>query len=380
MQLMAIPGPSGREGAVAQFVVEQLRAAGAQPEAIEFDEAHRRTPLAGEVGNLILKLPGTFRGPRRLLMAHLDTVPLCVGARPVRRGEFVCSADPNVGLGADDRAGVAVVLSAAVEILKRGLPYPPLTFFWSVQEEIGLYGARFAQARRLGRPKLAFNFDGGGLDKITVGATGGYRVEIVVHGLASHAGVAPEKGVNAITIASLAIAQLHRDGWLGNVRRSRRHGTSNLGVIEGGAATNVVTDRVRIRGEARSHDPQFRQRVVRAIEKAFHQAARQVRNDAGVAGRVEFHGRLDYEAFRLSDDDSAVQAAEAAVRSVGIEPQRAISNGGLDANWMTAHGVPTVTLGCGQVNIHTVHERLDVATFEQACRVALRLATAREAG
>ncbi len=90
---------------------------------------------------------------------------------------------------------------------------------------------------------------------------------------------------------------------------------------------------------------------------------------------MEIAGHLDYESFRLNDDDPCVLAAEAAVRSVGGNPQRAISNGGLDANWMAAHGVPTVTLGAGMVNAHTTQERLDLTKFRMACRLALQLAT-----
>jgi tripeptide aminopeptidase len=55
---------------------------------------------------------------------------------------------------------------------------------------------------------------------------------------------------------------------------------------------------------------------------------------------------------------------------------QAVSNGGLDANWLNAHGIATVTLGCGQVNVHTTSERLDLAAYRDACRVAMRLATA----
>jgi tripeptide aminopeptidase len=69
-------------------------------------------------------------------------------------------------------------------------------------------------------------------------------------------------------------------------------------------------------------------------------------------------------------------AAQEAVASIGLSPRLDVSNGGLDANWMAAHGIPTVTLGCGQNDIHTTGEWLDVAAFEQACRIALRLATA----
>ena len=87
-------------------------------------------------------------------------------------------------------------------------------------------------------------------------------------------------------------------------------------------------------------------------------------------------GRLDYEAFRLADDEPCVVAAREAVAAIGLAPRLDISNGGLDANWMAANGVPTVTLGCGQMDIHTTDEKLDLAAFENACRVALRLATA----
>ena len=87
---------------------------------------------------------------------------------------------------------------------------------------------------------------------------------------------------------------------------------------------------------------------------------------------------LDYDAFRLARDEPCLLAAEAAIRGIGQEPQRAIANGGLDANWMSARGIPTVTLGCGQRNPHTVSERLDVAAYDSACRIALRLATGTE--
>jgi tripeptide aminopeptidase len=378
MRLMEIPGKSGEEENVARYVVDQLRRAGAPDAAIEVDDAHRKSPLKGSVGNLILSLPGTQRGPRRLLMAHLDTVPLCVGCKPTRKKNVVVSADPATGLGADNRAGCAVVLTAALEILKHGLPHPPVTFFWAVQEEVGLHGSHFAQLSKLGKPRLAFNWDGGAAEKLTIGATGAYRVAIDIKGLASHAGGAPEYGVSAITIAGLAIADLEKHGWLGDVRNRHRHGTSNIGVIQGGAATNVVTDRVLLRAECRSHDADFRKQILTAFETAFARAAGRVKNANGITGEVRCQSQLDYDSFCLDAQEPCVLAAEAAVRAVGAEPLRAITNGGLDANWLTARGLPTVTLGCGQQNVHTTAEKLDIAAYERACRIALCLATASE--
>ncbi|HTN75208.1 MAG TPA: M20/M25/M40 family metallo-hydrolase [Pirellulaceae bacterium] len=375
-QLMAIPGKSGEESGVAKVIIERLTAAGAPEDGLRFDDANTRTQLKGDVGNLILQLPGTKRAPRRMLSAHMDTVPICIGARPRKEGEFLRSANPKTGLGADDRAGCAVVLAAALEILENKLPHPPLTFCWFIQEEIGLHGARHLDVKQLGKPKLAFNFDGGSPAKLTIGATGGYRMQIVVSGLASHAGVSPELGVSAISIASLAIADLQRDGWLGLVEKGKKRGTSNVGYIHGGEATNVVTDRVELKAECRSHDPKFREKIQAEIEKAFTRAAKELQNSLGQRGSVQFNGRLDYEAFRLEDDSACVVAAEAAVQAVGREPLRAISNGGLDSNWLFQHGIPSVTLGCGQVNPHMVTEALDIAQFEDAVRIGLRLATA----
>ena len=292
LDLLAIPGVSGDEKAVAEHIVKTLRAAGYPASAIMFDRAHEKTPLEGNCGNLIVKLPGTKPGPRRLFMAHMDTVPVCRGAKPVVKGGFVTSADPKTGLGGDDRAGVGVVLTTALEILGRKLPHPPLTFLFAVQEEVGLYGARFVKAADLGRPKLAFNFDGGAVEKLTVGATGGYRIDIEIAGIPSHAGVAPEKGVSAIAIASLAIASLVEDGWHGLVVKGGKRGTSNVGVIHAGNATNVVAERASLRAEARGHDQAFRDRIVKAIEKAFTTAAKRVKASDGRTGGIVSAARL----------------------------------------------------------------------------------------
>ncbi|NQT16324.1 MAG: M20/M25/M40 family metallo-hydrolase, partial [Planctomycetes bacterium] len=175
--MLAIPGPSGREGRVLRFIESRLRRAGVPRGAIQTDRAHRRSPHGGEVGNLVCKLPGTRRGTRRMLMAHADTVPLAEGTTPVVRRGIVVPAEKGFALGADDRAGAAAVLNAALEILRQKAPHPPLTFLWTVQEELGLLGARHARLGLLGKPRLAFNFDGGSSEKLTIGATGGYRME-----------------------------------------------------------------------------------------------------------------------------------------------------------------------------------------------------------
>jgi tripeptide aminopeptidase len=376
-QLMAIRGGSGDEGAVLRFVADRLSAEGAGSDPLKFDQANKKSPIGGAVGNGYFTLAGKPRTPRRLFAAHTDTVPICLGAKPEVRGDEVASADPATGLGADDRAGVGVLLTTAIGLLRAGkqLTHPPLTFLFAVQEERGLYGVRHMNVGMLGKPKLAFNFDGGSPAKLIIGATGGYKGTIRVHGVPSHAGIAPEQGVSAIAIASIAIADLVAGGWHGLVEKRGKRGTSNLGLIDGGVATNVVAERVAIRYEARGHDRALRERILKEYEKAFARAVKQVRSATGKRGTVTFEGQLDYEAFELPRDEPSVVAAIEALRAEGIEPELKVSNGGLDANWLAAHGVPAVTLGCGQRNIHTTDERLDIPQYQAARRIAWRLAT-----
>ena len=143
--LMKIPGPSCHEEKMVEQVRRRLTAAGIPASAITTDNAHKKSPAGGTTGNLIVKLPGTIRAPRRMLMAHLDTVPLCVGCRPIQRGDSFVSGNPRTALGADNRSGVAAILNAILEIQRRKLPHPPLTFLFTIQEELGLFGSRFVK-------------------------------------------------------------------------------------------------------------------------------------------------------------------------------------------------------------------------------------------
>lgn len=375
LALLAVPGRSGEEAAIRALIEQLALKAGVPASAIAGDQAHKKSHRGGQVGNLIIKLPGTRKGPRRLLMAHMDTVPLCVGAQPVIRNGQIVSKNPATALGGDNRAGCAIILAALLSILEEGLPHPPLTFLWTVQEEVGLLGARHASLNRLGSPALCFNWDGGAPHAAVIGATGDDHIDITVQGLAAHAGAHPEEGISAAVVAALAIADLQQNGWHGLIEKGRQAGSSNVGTIEGGAATNVVTDRLTLTAECRSHNPKFRARIVEAWRRAFENAAASVKNVHGEAGRVTFAVHDKYESFRIPLSDPSVKEALAAVEAEGLTPFTRIVNGGLDANWMTSRGLPTVTLGCGQDGIHTVNETLDINSYWDACRIALRLAS-----
>jgi tripeptide aminopeptidase len=380
MRFLAIEGITGEEKAIAHAVVQDLAALGVPRRAIRFDDAPTRIPLPTQTGNLIVTLPGTRPGPRRLFMTHLDTVPLCASARPVRRGGRIV-AGGETALGGDNRTGVACLVTLAATLYERQFPHPPLTLLFTVREESGLWGARFVNRRLLGDPVEAFNVDGRSAAEITIGAVGAERWEVEIHGKAAHAGVNPEKGISATLVASLGLAEVFKGGWFGKISRNGREGTSNVGVLGGrdgcgaGNATNVVTDYALLRGESRSHDSTFVKEITRAYRDAFDAAAKLVRNSAGRQARVRFRARRDYYPFRLKENAPVVERALAGAKSAGFAPALKISNGGLDANWLVRHGIPTITFGAGQHNIHSVGEYVDLAEFESGCRMALALAT-----
>src|SRR5262249_44685996 len=151
--------------------------------------------------------------------------------------------------------------------------------------------------------------------------------------------------------------EVFQGGWFGKVLQGERQGTSNVGRVgdrqglSAGQATNVVTDFVRINGESRSHDLEFASAITSAYRAAFQKAAGQVKDDQGATAQLQFESKLDYYPFRLSESEAVYQYAEKAIASLGWESTPRIANGGLDANWLVRHGIPTVTLGAGQNEI-----------------------------
>jgi tripeptide aminopeptidase len=379
MDLLAVEGLSGKEGRVAGAIKKKLRAAGVKSSWLGHDQVHRRSPEDFEVGNLIVKLPGTTRGPRRLFLGHMDTVPLCRGAVPVRKGNRVVSKG-KTALGGDNRTACACLVTVAETLLKHRLPHPPTTLLFTVGEEVGLWGARFVKMKDVGRPKLGFNVDSGAAAEFVVGALGAERWEVHVRGKAAHAGVHPERGISATLIASRAVADVAARGFFGKIVKGKRRGSSNVGRFQGGEANNQVTDRVHVTGESRSHDPRFVRRITEEYRKAFERAAKSVKDNRGKPGRVRFTSRADYAPFKLDRASDVVLEARAAARSVGLRSKLIVVDGGLDANWLNRRGLPTITFGAGQHSPHTEEEYVDIREYLDGCRLALALASPAERG
>src|SRR5947209_1616460 len=110
MRFLGVEGITGQERSIGKEVVQALAEAGVPAPAISFDKAHEKIPQPTQTGNLIVKLKGTEPGPRRLFSTHLDTVPLCAGAKPIRKGNRI-STDGTAALGGDNRTGCACLVN-----------------------------------------------------------------------------------------------------------------------------------------------------------------------------------------------------------------------------------------------------------------------------
>jgi tripeptide aminopeptidase len=228
---------------------------------------------------------------------------------------------------------------------------------------------------------MCINVDGQTPADLIIGAVGQENWEVRITGKASHAGVAPEKGISATMVGALGLAEARRLGWFGKVDMPHGRGTSNVGIFGGrdgsaaGDATNVVTDYALIKGEARSPQAAFAAEIAEGYRAAFAKAEDDVKDHEGDTADVAFERTTAYPPFKLGQDAPVVQRATRALASLGIAPHYVFSNGGLDANWLDKHGIPTVTIAAGQAEIHTIKEFVNLPEFAMGCHIGVLLAT-----
>ena len=376
LELLSIKGPPGGELAVAEHLRRVLTALGVRTEDIQTDAAQQQSEYGGNTGNLIARFDGNGRGSRRLFSAHMDTVPGAVGAVARLEPDRIVNDAPGLALGGDNRTGCAVLLQVARQLCELSGNHAPTTLIFFVQEEVGLVGARGMDVSMLGSPApaMCFNFDGSQADEFVTSVIGTQRFTIEIEGIAAHAGANPGDGVSAGMIAAIALADLHRDGWHGVIAKTDGGGYANVGIIDGGTGSNVVMPRMQILAEARAHDAKFREQIITAWKSAFQRSVDQLANVRMKHGSVRFGPGPTYEAFALEQDSPAVQAVLSAARRCGIDGHCVDNDGGMDANWIVAHGIPAVTIGAGQRHVHTPDEYVDLEQFHAACQLASELA------
>lgn len=337
-ELVRIDSLSLHEKALAEVLAGKLRAMGF---SVEFDDAHKA--LGGEVGNLIAKLPGTRTGPTLMLQSHMDTVNPGKGIEPLIEGNVIRSAGETI-LAADAKAGVSVILSGLREVIAQGIPHGDLQVVFCIAEETGLNGAYRLDYSKVS-PDLAFVFDGGKAPgQMTTAAPSAYKMTFQVKGLAAHAGVHPEAGVNAIQAAAQGIARMK----LGRIDFET---TANVGVVQGGQARNIVPDLCTLLAETRSHDEAKLEAQLAHMILCLRHAA----EECG-ASLLEPETETSYRGFRLEDDSEIVRLAWQAAEALGFEPATEAGGGGSDANVFNERGIPALICATGAQGAHTTEE------------------------
>ncbi len=353
--LCAIASPSGGERAMADRVAAELEALGLE---VEEDDAAER--IGGTAGNLLARIPG--RAPQAVMLcAHLDTVPHEGPIEPVLVDGGWESAGETI-LGADNKAAVAVLLEVARRTAVEGAPLG-IELVLTVAEERALAGAKAFDVGRL-RSSFGYVYDHATpIGEIIVASPTYVRWEAQFRGQAAHAGLRPEDGRSAILAAARAIAAMP----LGRIDEET---TANVARVEGGVAgTNVVPERCRVVGEARSLREAALEDTVAEIVDALQEAA----NDPGCMCDVDVTLERLFTGYRHAGSAPQVLAAEAALRECGYATRRILTGAASDANAFEAAGFPCTNLANGTERNHEPQERVSRAALEGMLDVSFAL-------
>ncbi|UCZ54639.1 M20/M25/M40 family metallo-hydrolase [Bacillus shivajii] len=326
---------------------------------VKVKEDDTTTQTRHGAGNLICTLEGSKDVDPIYFTSHMDTVVPGKGIEPIIEDGYIKS-DGTTILGADDKAGIAAMLEAIRVLKEQNIEHGTIQFIITVGEESGLVGAKALNANDI-IAKYGYALDSDGeVGTVIVAAPTQSKVKAVVHGKTAHAGVAPEKGVSAITIASKAVANMP----LGRIDEET---TANIGRFEGGSQTNIVCDRVDILAEARSLVPEKMEKQVAQMKDAFEGAASEMGGDVDVEINVMYPG------FKHKDGDHVVEVAKEAIQTIGRDSNLVTSGGGSDANIIAGHGIPTINLGIGYEEIHTTNEKMPITELVKASELVLAL-------
>ena len=359
--LVSIDSVSREDRRLARELVQSLAKLGTET---RFDTAGEK--VGGDTGNLIARLEGNASSPPLLLSAHMDTVEPGKGVTPLlRNGVF--TSDGTTILGADDKSALAIILETLHVLKEDRIVHGPLEIVFTICEEVGLLGAKHLDYDLL-TATYGYVLDATDTDGIVTRAPAANRLELVVHGKASHAGAAPEKGINAIWLTGQAIGGLS----LGRVDRET---TCNIGVIEGGIATNIVPDKVIVKGEARSHDSKKLQAVTDTIVSAFQKAVDvcciETHNEE--RPRLEVNAEKDFPATHIPENHPVVTLAQQAAANLGRNMICKHSGGGADANIFFEKGILTGVLGTGMKDVHTVGESVAVDDMVRSVELLIEI-------
>jgi tripeptide aminopeptidase len=354
MELVKIDSVTRSEGNVAKVIKEILEGLGAE---VYVDNAGEK--VGSNTGNIIAKIKGKLEKPTILFSAHMDTVVPGEGINPIIKDGVIYSERDTI-LGADDKAGIAAIIEGIRVLKENNIPHGDIEILFTIAEEGGLFGVKNLEYKKL-EAQLGYVLDSDGKPgTIVVKGPAQDKIDVTIKGKAAHAGVSPEQGVSAIVIASKAISNM-------NLLRIDEDTTANIGVISGGTATNIVTEKVEIKGEARSTVEEKLNSQTKHMVECFEQWAKELGGEAIVSTeRV-------YSAFNLTENDPVVKNAIKAAENLGFNVVLKATGGGSDTNILNTYGIPTVNLGIGMVKPHTTDEQIAIEDLVNSAKYVVEL-------
>jgi tripeptide aminopeptidase len=343
LEMVKIDSESGNEAKMMEYLLAEIPKIGGQAGLDDY-------------GNLLAKFPakGCQGKEPVLLSCHADTVKPGVGIEPVIEDGVIRSKGETI-LGADDKAGIAEVLEA----MRVAEVYPPVEFAVSRQEEVGLLGVKNMDFTQI-TAKLGFLMDNDTLDTIVVGGPSYFAIDVDITGKAAHAGMEPEKGINAILAAAKAIGAL-------KLGRLDHETTANVGVIEGGLIRNGVPDQVKFMAECRSADHEKGVKLAAEMERIIHEQVE------SIGAKAEISVDNLCRAVSIPDDAKPVKIAQQALSKIGIAAKPIFITGFTDASIYNNQGIQMAVVGIGAKDEHSKDESIAIQDMQNALTALIEM-------
>ncbi|AMC94121.1 hypothetical protein AOC36_09005 [Erysipelothrix larvae] len=354
IEMVKIDSVSRNEGAFHDYLKGLFKDLGLE---VYEDNTMETTGLGGN--NLIFTLKGNTEGTPLFFSAHTDTVEPGVNIEPICVDGILSSKGDTI-LGADNKAGIAILVEMIRHIQENDMAHPTLEFVFTPGEEIGLVGAAaLDHSKLISQYGLVLDSNGpvGGL---TMASPTLMTLSSTIHGKSAHAGLEPEKGISSITVLADIINNLE-------LGRLNANTTANVGVISGGSATNVVCDKAEMKAELRSIDLQefevTKQKMLDTIEAiaskhgATHETTTQILS----------------QGYQFTQDMPFVQLLVDALSVYDLTPNYMVSGGGSDANAFNAGGKQAINISIGYEEIHTTNEYIPVQEMKRCVLLCLEL-------
>lgn len=346
IEMIKIHSPSLREKEYTDYLVSLLEEMGLE---IYLDNGY--VNYGGTAPTIFGKLKGNIEGEGVTLAAHTDVVEPSKGINPIIEGNII-KTDGTTTLGGDDKGGIASIIETLRTIIETNANHEDIYLILTPCEENAMLGAKNIDwdsipTHMIPAKDIIVIDNAGRAGLIAHTAPSRYNFRITFKGRKAHAGIEPEKGLNAIQLASMAI---------GNMKMGRIDSltTSNMGTIESNFPSNVVADLCVATGEVRGHSKETILETLEGYKKCCEDAI----NSFG--GEFEFKEVCDFPALKPIDDLKFAKEFAKIYEAMGVETQLQVIGGGSDSNIFAERGYNSIIIGVGMYDVHTVNESLDI--------------------